>query len=405
MIRKRSAIGALTGLLLFPTGKVGNVDLPVPAAALPIAALNVVAGVIPRNSTLSAALQPALEPGDIHRLVDVARPVYDLARVSVGHPFRVATDAEGIFRAFSYAIDELKTLRVQEAQGELHAEIVSRDYEKATSVVSGTIDSSLFLAVSRAGEEDQLAVDLADIFAWDVDFNTEIQAGDSFRVAVEKLTLDGEFKRYGRILSAEFVRGTRVLSAVSFGDDNAGATPSYYSADGKPLRKAFLRSPLKFTRISSGFGSRMHPILGYRRAHPAVDFAAPTGTPVMAAGNGVVLLAGRSGGLGNAVRIRHPNGYETIYGHLSRIFVRQGDHVSQGERIGAVGQTGLATGPHLDYRMVSRGVYLNPLRVVLPSAEPIPDVERARFDAVARERMALLDGASAGAAASHIAAR
>ena len=125
----------------------------------------------------------------------------------------------------------------------------------------------------------------------------------------------------------------------------------------------------------------------------------------MAAGNGVVLLAGRSGGLGNAVRIRHPNGYETIYGHLSRIFVRQGDHVSQGERIGAVGQTGLATGPHLDYRMVSRGVYLNPLRVVLPSAEPIPDTERARFDAVARERMALLDGASAGAAASHIAAR
>jgi murein DD-endopeptidase MepM/ murein hydrolase activator NlpD len=337
--------------------------------------------------------------------VDVARPVYDLARVSVGHPFRVATDPEGIFRAFSYAIDELKTLRVQEAQGELRAEIVSRDYEKNTSVVSGTIDSSLFLAVSRAGEEDQLAVDLADIFAWDVDFNTEIQAGDSFRVAVEKLTLDGEFKRYGRILSAEFVRGTRVLSAVSFGDDSAGGTPSYYSADGKPLRKAFLRSPLKFTRISSGFGSRMHPILGYRRAHPAVDFAAPTGTPVMAAGNGVVILAGRNGGLGNAVHIRHPNGYETIYGHLSRIFVRQGQHVSQGERIGAVGQTGLATGPHLDYRMVSRGVYLNPLRVVLPSAEPIPETQRARFDALARARMALLDGGSAGAAASRVAVR
>jgi murein DD-endopeptidase MepM/ murein hydrolase activator NlpD len=393
-MRKRSAIGALTGLLLFPTGKVGNVELPVQAVAEPVAEpvapLNVVAGVIPRNSTLSTALSSALPPADIHRLVEVARPVYDLARVSVGHPFHVATDTEGLFRAFTYAIDELKTLRVHETQGELKVEIVSRDYEKVTDVVRGTIDSSLFLAVSETGEQDQLAVDLADIFAWDVDFNTEIQPGDSFRVAVEKLSLDGAFKRYGQILAAEFVRGDRVLTAVRFDDGKSAA--SYYSADGKPLRKAFLRSPLRFSRISSGFSSsRLHPVLGYRRAHPAIDFAAPAGTPVMAAGNGVVIQAGWSGGLGKSVRLRHPNGYETLYGHLSRIEVRQGEHVSQGERIGAVGSTGLATGAHLDYRMLNRGAYLNPLRIVSPAAEPIPAAERARFEALAKERMGLLD--------------
>ncbi len=388
-MRKRSAIGALTGLLLFPTGRVGTVDLQVQAAAAPLARLHVVGGVIPHNSTLSSALQDVLPAADIHRLVEAAQPVYDLARVSVGHPFRIATDAEGIVRAFTYAIDELRTLRIRDDRGELEVEIVARAYERSTSVVSGAIDSSLFLAVTEAGEDEQLALDLADIFAWDVDFNSELQPGDSFRLAVEKLSLDGAFKRYGPILAAELVSGQKVLSAVRFED--AAGKASYLSADGRSLRKSFLRSPLKFTRISSGFSfSRRHPVLGYRRAHPAIDFAAPPGTPVVAAGNGVVTQAGWAGGLGKAVRLRHANGYETLYGHLSRIDVRRGEQVSQGDRIGAVGSTGLSTGPHLDYRMLRSGSYVNPLRVVPAANDSLSAAERPRFESVARERMALL---------------
>lgn len=401
-MRKRTAIGALTGLLLFPTGRVGNVELPVKAAADPIVPLTVVGGVIPRNSTISSALSTALPAADIHRLVDVARPVYDLARVSVGHRFQLATDPQGLLRAFTYGIDELSTLRIRDTQGELQAEIVSRDFERGTAVVRGTIESSLFLAVAAAGEEDQFALDLAEIFSSDVDFNTEIQPGDSFRVAVEKLSLDGAFKRNGDILAAEFMRGGKAFRAFRF--DGPDGKASYLAPDGKPKRKAFLRSPLRFTRISSGFsGARLHPVLGYRRAHPAIDFAASRGTPVIAPSDGLVVQAGWMGGLGRAVRLRHNGGIETLYGHLSRIDVRRGERVSQGGRIGSVGSTGLATGSHLHYSMLKNGAYVNPLRTQLAQAAPVPDVNRVHFETMARQRMALLDAPSTVSSAASVA--
>jgi murein DD-endopeptidase MepM/ murein hydrolase activator NlpD len=253
---------------------------------------------------------------------------------------------------------------------------------------SGTITSSLFLAVTESGEGDQLALDLADIFAWDIDFHTEIQRGDSFRVAVEKLYLDGGFSRYGRILSAEFTRGDRVFQAIHF---EAQRGPGYYAPDGTPIRKAFLRSPLRFSRISSRFSyRRFHPILKKVRPHLGIDYAAPRGTPVSAAADGVVILAGWSGGYGKTVRIRHANGFQTLYGHLSKIFVRRGQRVSQGTRIGAVGSTGLSTGPHLDYRMTRNGVFVNPLRVQSPPAEPLSPEELEVFLAGRGERLALL---------------
>ena len=249
----------------------------------------------------------------------------------------MALGPDGLMRAFTYGIDELRTLRVVRDGDDLRADVLARRYETRVATVGGTIDSSLFGAIEAAGEEDQLALDLADIYAWDVDFNTEIQRGDSFRVAVEKLSLDGAFVRYGRILAAEFVRGDRVLRAFRHeGASGAG----YYDAEGRPLRKAFLRSPLRFTRISSRFSrSRLHPVLHVRRAHLGVDYAAPSGTPVSAAADGVVSAAGWMGGYGRTVKIRHANGYETLYGHLSRIFVRPGQRVAQGTRIGAVGAT------------------------------------------------------------------
>ena len=200
--------------------------------------------------------------------------------------------------------------------------------------------------------------------------------------------MDGVFSRYGRILAAEFARGDRVLEAVRFdGERSAG----YYAPDGTPLRKAFLRSPLKFSRISSRFSrARFHPILNITRPHYGVDYAAPVGTPVLAAGNGVVVSAGWLGGYGKAVRLRHANGFESLYGHLSRIDVRLGQRVEQGTRIGAVGMTGLATGPHLDYRMTRNGAFVDPLRIQSPPAEPVAAEDRPAFDAARTERLALI---------------
>ncbi|HEX9188401.1 MAG TPA: peptidoglycan DD-metalloendopeptidase family protein [Vicinamibacteria bacterium] len=360
--------------------------------------LTIVLGTIGRNDTLAAALQDVLPPGAVESLVSAARPVHDLARIAVGRPFGVALGPDGLMRAFTYGIDELRTLRVVRRGEGLQAEVLVRRPETTLAVVSATIDSSLFAAIERAGEDDQLALDLADVYAWDVDFNTEIRQGDSFRVAVEKLTLDGTFVRYGRILGAELVRGGRVLRA--FRHEGASGA-SYHDADGRPLRKAFLRSPLRFTRISSRFSrSRLHPVLRVRRAHFGVDYAAPVGTPVSAAADGVVTFSGWLGGYGRTVRIRHANGYETLYGHLSRVAVRTGQRVAQGTLVGAVGATGLATGPHLDYRMARNGQYLDPLKVALPPAEPIAPAEREAFADASRRLLAML-----GADATRTAAR
>jgi murein DD-endopeptidase MepM/ murein hydrolase activator NlpD len=383
------ALGA-AALLLLPTHLPVWMDTPLRPLDAMEPPPEVFGGVIRRNVTLAQALSEKLSPSAIHHLVEAARPAYDLARVAVGRSFRLTLAPDGVLAAFSYEIDELRTLKVERDGEDLSAEVLSRSYEVRTATTGGTISSSLFNAVGDAGEQDQLALDLAEIFAWDVDFNTEIQAGDSFQVAVEKMYLDDRFCRYGRILAAEFVRGARTIRAVRFDGDHA---TGYYAPDGTPLRKAFLRSPLKFSRISSGFSrARFHPILKTVRPHLGVDYAAPAGTPVHAAGDGVVTLAGWNGGYGKAVRIRHPNGYETLYGHLSRISVKRGQRVSQGGKVGAVGRTGLASGPHLDYRMIRNGVFVNPLKVVSPPAEPVPAAERAAFEKERDSRLALLKG-------------
>jgi murein DD-endopeptidase MepM/ murein hydrolase activator NlpD len=364
-----------------------------PADAEP--ALKSFRGTVTPRTSLARTLAGTLSPTAIHDLVEAARPAYDLARLSVGQPFAVLQDSEGLLRAFTYGIDELRTLRVVRRGDDLEADVVSRQYDTTVATVQASITSSLFNAVGAAGEDDQLALDLADIFAWDVDFNTEIRKGDSFRVAVEKLTLDGRFSRYGRILAAEFVRGSRVLRAVRF---ESARGPGYYAPDGAPMRKAFLRSPLKFTRITSRFtAARFHPILNVTRPHFGVDYAAAIGTPVMAAADGVVTLAGWQDGFGKTVKLRHANGFETLYGHLSRIGVGPGQRVHQGMPIGAVGMTGLATGPHLDYRMIRNGGFVDPLRIQSPPAEPIPDAERQEFEVARAERMALLEGPAAPA--------
>jgi murein DD-endopeptidase MepM/ murein hydrolase activator NlpD len=406
-MKSRCALGA-TALLLLPprvlpdrieTGAQDMAERSMAAAAPAVRAavpepLRVLKGQIGRNATLGSVLRDALSPSGVHTLVEAARPVYDLARLSVGHPFGVTFGPDGLVAAFTYGIDELRTLHVTRRDGAYQAEVLTREYEVRPSVAQGLITSSLYGAVSDAGEDDQLAVDLAEIFAWDVDFNTELRRGDSFRVAVEKLYLDGRFVRYGRVLSAELVRGPRVVTALWF-DSRSGA--GYYTPDGNPMRKAFLRSPLKFSRVSSGFTrARFHPILKRMRPHLGVDYAAPVGTPVRASGDGVVTLAGWSGGYGKTVKLRHPNGYQTLYGHLSRINVKRGQRVAQKEIIGAVGTTGLSTGPHLDYRMIKNGTFVDPRKLKSPAAEPILASERGLFEAERWRQLAFL-GSSAPA--------
>lgn len=399
-MRPRCAAGAAV-LLLLPTHLASQLPASVEqgaAAAERIAVetmtaavehpVQVLQGTVGRRTTLGAMLRNAVRPASLHKMVEASRPVYDLARISVGHPFGVSFGPDGLLAAFTYGIDELRTLRVTRKGEDFRAELVTREYDVTVATVRGEITSSLFGAVSAAGEEDQLALDLADIFMWDVDFNTELRKGDSFRVAVEKLSLDGKLSRYGAVLSAELVRGPRVIQAVRFEGKNG---PGYYMPDGRPMRKAFLRSPLRFTRISSGFTrARLHPILNVMRPHLGVDYAAPTGTPVRASADGVVIRAGRDGGYGNVVRMRHANGYETLYGHLSRISVRAGQRLIQGTVVGAVGSTGLATGPHLDYRMIKSGVFVNPLKVQSPPAEPLSAEEENAFHAVRDSQLALL---------------
>jgi murein DD-endopeptidase MepM/ murein hydrolase activator NlpD len=402
-ITKALTVLAAVVLLLIPTQLPRWMDAPpprAPRAATRVAdeTLTVVRGVILRNETLASALGGLLSPAAVHRLVQTARPVYDLARISAGRPFGITLGADGLLTAFTYGIDELRTLRVVRRGEDLEADLLTRSYETRTAAVAGRIESSLFEAIEATGEGDQLAVDLADIYAWDVDFNTEIQPGDSFRVVFEKQLLEGTFVRNGRILAAELTRGDRVLRA--FRHEGAGGA-GYYDAEGRPMRRAFLRSPLRFTRISSRFSrSRLHPILNVFRPHLGVDYAAPAGTPVSATGDGTVAAAGWDGGFGRSVRIRHTNGYETLYGHLSRIDVRRGQRVSQGTRIGAVGSTGLATGPHLDYRMCRDGRFIDPLRLRSAPADPVPARERATFDDTVRHRSALLEEPTERQAAS-----
>jgi murein DD-endopeptidase MepM/ murein hydrolase activator NlpD len=387
-MKRLTALAAFL-LVLLPTHIPWWLDAARPVGGAP---LQVVRGTVGRHDTLGSALEGLLTPPWVERLVAAARPVHDLARISVGRPFGVALGPDGLLRAFTYGIDELRTLRVVRRGADLRADVLTRAYDARTAIVAGTIVTSLFGAIEAAGEEDQLALDLADVYAWDVDFNTEIQRGDSFRVVVEKLSLDGAFARYGRILAAELVRGDRVLRAFRH---EGAAGSGYYDAEGRPLRKAFLRSPLRFTRISSRFSaSRLHPVLQVRRAHLGVDYAAPAGTPVSAAADGLVTAAGWMGGYGRTVRLRHANGYETLYGHLSRVDVRPGQRVAQRTRVGAVGSTGLSTGAHLDYRTSRDGRFVDPLRLEAPPAEPIAAAERSAFAETLRRFSPLLDQAA-----------
>ena len=261
--------------------------------------------------------------------------------------------------------------------------------------VGGEVKRSLFEAVEALGESPQLVVELVEIFSSDFDFTADTRSGDRFRLLVEKRYAGDQFVDYGQVLAAQYLSDGRMLTGVGF--EPAGGRLAYYDLDGRSLKKSFLKSPLEFTRITSGFTyARPHPILGGVRPHLAVDYAAPVGTPVRAVADGRVLIAGWNGGNGIQVHLRHHAGYETVYNHLSRLApgVRPGGRVSQRQVIGYVGSTGLSTGPHLDYRVAKNGRFVNPLGEKFIPGPPLDGAEHGRFLRLARENVRRLEDAA-----------
>lgn len=288
---------------------------------------------------------------------------------------------------------QFQRLVVEKGPSGFQSRLEEADLVPSTRLGSGDIRSSLFAATDAAGIPDAVAIQLAELFAGDIDFRRDLRVGDRFTLAYEVLEADGEPMTTGRVLSAEFVNDNRKYSAVWFGE--GGQRGAYYSFDGQSARKEYLASPLQFTRVSSGYGMRFHPVHGGRRAHLGVDYAAPTGTPVRTIGDGVVSFAGQQRGYGNVVFVTHRKQHTTVYAHLSRIDVRRGQRVAQGDNVGAVGCTGTCTGPHLHFEFRDNGVHLDPL-VALRNSESVPlnPALRARFNVVASAQRLKLDSAN-----------
>lgn len=364
----------------------------VAAPAVPQIQKEVIEGEIQPGDTITGLLGKFFSDQELHSLTTESRKVFSLSSICSGQPYKLCLD-NGQFERFEYDINRDEQLIIRKENDSFDISRLPIAYTVKEDVVRGTITSSLFEAVSEVGESDALAVMLADIFAYDIDFIRDIRTGDNFQVLVEKRFREGKPAGYGKILGATFTNQGTTYTAFLFKDGKN--PPSYYDADGKGLRKAFLKAPLAFSRISSGFTmKRFHPITKTWKAHPAIDYAAPTGTPIMAIGDGTITRIGYTDGNGNFIRLRHNNGIESMYLHMSRFAkgMSQGKRVVQGQTIGYVGSTGLATGPHLCFRMFQNGAPLNPAKLKTTPATPVSRDSMAAFREAVAPRLARLQG-------------
>ena len=317
-----------------------------------------------------------------------ARPFH---QIKTGQVLRLQTNPEGRLQELATDTGEDATLHLQRTDTSFRVLQQPRLYETRAAHATGTIESSLFEDGLAAGMSEGLILRLVEIFGWDIDFAQQLRRGDSFAVIHEEKFRHGQKAADGAILAAEFINQGKVYRAVAWRDANGRV--EYYTPEGLSLRRPFLRTPVEFSRISSRFSNRLHPILKTWRAHTGVDYAAPSGTPVRATSAGRVTALGWNGGYGKAITIRHGGTYSTLYGHLSRFHagVRVGGPVEQGQVIGYVGSTGLATGPHLHYELHVHGAYQNPLTFKLPAAAPIPAAHKPDFLRAAGHLNARLD--------------
>ena len=342
---------------------------------------DVLTGFIPVRTTIADLFKHQMvQDAETPVLVSSIAAAIDVRKLRAGQPYAIDRLLDGRVRRFEYEIDADKRLLVERASldgAPRFLATVDRIPKQTTVVtIEGDINhetNSLTAAIDKAGERIELALGLADVFSGEIDFNSDLQPGDHFRVLVERNTREGKLSGYGAILAAEFLNDHRTLKAIRFTPD--GGSPAYFDESGRSLKRFFLKSPLKFEpRITSAFSSsRLHPILGYSRAHNGVDYHAPSGAPVASVAPGVVVSAGWTNGGGRTVKVRHPNGYESEYLHLSSIATRAGARISQGELVGKVGMTGLATGPHLHYGLKKNGNYVNPVieHRNMPPGDPV----------------------------------
>lgn len=316
---------------------------------------------------------------ELFELKEASANIHKLHDVYPGQPFKIIIDDDSRINEFIYWIDDDNILNITRTESGFCALKKNIEYEKKILHIGGIIQDNLIESMGEKNETLILALQLSDIFAWDIDFSTDLRKGDIFKIIVESCYLNNKFKKYGNILAAEFINNGQTYHAFRF--EHNGEV-DYYDDDGKSLRRAFLKAPLSFRRISSRFSKRrFHPILRIFRPHLGVDYAAPTGTPVSAVGDGTIVFSGYKGQNGNHIIIRHPNSFRTYYGHLSKIKrgIRRGVKVKQGQVIGYVGATGLATGPHLDYRIKKNNRFVNPLTLKLPRGGSVPKTAMSDF--------------------------
>jgi murein DD-endopeptidase MepM/ murein hydrolase activator NlpD len=364
---------------------------PPPIVAQQASVASIIEVVVGRNDTLDAIFRRmSLNKSDLAAIRSLPGIRQSLDFLKPGDAIKLK-HTDGDIKELTRKVSETQTLDVVRQDSGFEAKLINNPVEVRVRRASATIDSSLFQAAGAADISDMVALKLANVFAWDIDFVLDIREGDRFTAVYEQVYQDGRYLRDGEVLAAEFVNNGKTYRAVRFVSDTGSV--GYYSPNGLAMRKAFLRAPVEFTRVSSAFNPhRHHPILNLIRGHMGTDYAAPTGTPVHAAGDGHVSFAGQRGGYGNAIVLAHGANISTLYGHMSRFArnVHIGTRVQQGEVIGYVGMTGLATGPHLHYEYLIGGVHRNPQTVQLPGAEPLRAQELQRFREAAAPLIAAL---------------
>lgn len=422
--KKRVITASAIFMTVFAIGAAGVAPMAPDAADLPVRSITEELAV-PTLSEQIASLQAdeqlylreeKVRPGDtlatlLSRLgvqddaaaafIKADRIAHNVMQLKAGRRVQAQTNQAGELQRLATTVTEgsgkpVKNIVIRREGDSFTASEMSADVERRIEMRTGEIRSSLFAATDAAQIPDAIATQIVDMFATNIDFASDLRRGDRFNVVYETFWQNGEYVRTGRVLAGEFLNGNNKYQSVWFDEPGNRQGGGYYSFDGKSLKKAFLKSPLEFSRVSSGFSMRVHPISGQWKRHQGVDFAAPTGTPIRAAGDGVIDFAGTQGGYGNVVVIKHWNNYSTAYAHMSRFAsgMRKGAKVSQGEVIGYVGSTGWSTGPHLHYEFRVGNQPRDPMSIEVPNAQPLAGAELQRFRTVAedmRHRFALLN--------------
>ncbi|OLF51524.1 peptidoglycan DD-metalloendopeptidase family protein [Pseudomonas chlororaphis] len=378
-------------------------EQPAPAVAEEKKAPNHREVIVAKGDTLSTLFEKVGLPATlVHEVLASDKQAKQFSQLKRGQKLEFELTPDGQLNNLHSKVSDLESITLTKGpKGFAFSRITAKPMVR-TAYVHGVINSSLSQSAARAGLSHSMTMDMASIFGYDIDFAQDIRPGDEFDVIYEQTVANGKAVGSRNILSARFTNRGKTYTAVRY--TNKQGSSSYYTADGNSMRKAFIRTPVDFARISSRFSmGRKHPILNKIRAHKGVDYAAPRGTPIKAAGDGKVLLAGRRGGYGNTVIIQHGNTYRTLYGHMQGFAkgVKTGGNVKQGQVIGYIGTTGLSTGPHLHYEFQVNGVHVDPLGQKLPMADPIAKAERARFLQQSQPLMARMDQEKATMLASN----